>query len=210
MATSGARQVSRRRAVAWALAAVAAGGLAGWLATALRASELPSEPSLPEARSGAEAKALTRLAPRGVYVVVDTARNLLSLRRGDETLYTAVASTGSGARLIDPRDPGRGWRFDTPRGVFSITSKHVNPVWIRPDWAFLEEGLPVPSTPEERVEPGVLGRYALGFGNGYFIHGTLYTQLLGTNVTHGCIRLGDEDLEHVFRTVPRGATVLIY
>ncbi len=199
--------VTRRRAVAWAaLAAVATGGLAGWLATVLTASELPSESSPP----GADAQALSRLAPRGLYVVVDTARNRLSLRRRDEILYTAVASTGSGARLIDPRDPSRGWRFDTPRGVFSITSKHVNPVWIRPDWAFLEEGLLVPSTPEERVEPGVLGHHALGFGNGYFIHGTLYTRLLGTNVTHGCIRLGDADLEHIFKTVPLGATVLIY
>ncbi len=56
----------------------------------------------------------------------------------------------------------------------------------------------------------MLGRYALGFGNGYFIHGTLYTRLLGTNVTHGCIRLGDADLEHIFKTVPLGATVFIY
>jgi L,D-transpeptidase ErfK/SrfK len=204
------RILTPRRAVAWAaLAAVAAGGLTGWLATALTASEPPPDAS-PQGAPGADATALSRLAPRGLYVVVDTARNRLSLRRRDETLYTAIASTGSGARLIDPRDPSRGWRFDTPRGVFSITSKHVDPVWIRPDWAFLEEGLAVPSTPEARAEPGVLGRYALGFGNGYFIHGTLYTRLLGTNVTHGCIRLGDTDLEHVFTMVPLGAPVLIY
>ena len=183
------------------------GGVAGHGADRRGAAPEPSPPGAPR---GTDATALSRLAPRGLYVVVDTARNRLSLRRGGETLFTAVASTGSGARLIDPRDPSRGWRFDTPRGVFAITSKHVNPVWIRPDWAFFEEGLPLPSTPDERIEPGVLGRYALGFGNGYFIHGTLYTRLLGTNVTHGCIRLGDADLEHVFKTVPPGATVLIY
>lgn len=199
----------RPRAVARALAVVAVGGVAGWLATALTASALPA-PVAPGAVRGVDLTILARLAPRGVYIVVDTAQNRLSLRQGTETLYTAVVSTGSGARLLDPRDPRRGWRFDTPRGVFTVRSKHVNPVWIRPDWAFLEEGRPIPSRPEERAEPGVLGRYALGIGDGYFIHGTLYTRLLGTNVTHGCIRLGDADLAHVFKTVPLGATVLIY
>ena len=47
----------------------------------------------------------------------------------------------------------------------------------------------VPTNAADRVEQGVLGEYALGFGKGYFIHGTLYTRLLGKNVTHGCIRL---------------------
>lgn len=203
--------MTRGRVAGWALGVLAAGGLAGWLATSLTASELPAEPSRPEAPPRAEAvPKLARLAPLGIYIVVDTAQNRLSLRRGDKTLYTAIVSTGSGARLVDPRDPRRGWRFDTPRGVFTVRSKHVNPVWVRPDWAFLEEGLPVPSSAEERIEAGVLGQYALGLGDGYFIHGTLYTRLLGTNVTHGCIRLGDEDLEYVFRTVPLGATVFIY
>jgi len=52
------------------------------------------------------------------------------------------------------------------------------------------------------VEAGVLGDYALGFGQGYFIHGTLYTRLLGRNVTHGCIRVADKDLEKSSR-LPR-------
>jgi hypothetical protein len=203
------RATPRPRAVAWTLAAVAVVGVAGWLATALTASELPAPVPSPRSGRGAD-PALERLRPRGIYMVVDTAQNRLSLRRDGETLYTAVVSTGSGARLIDPRDPRRGWRFDTPRGVFTVRSKHVNPIWIRPDWAFLEEGLPIPSRSEDRAEFGVLGRYALGIGDGYFIHGTLYTRLLGTNVTHGCIRLGDADLMHVFKTVPLGATVLIY
>jgi L,D-transpeptidase YbiS len=189
---------------------VAAVGLTAWGATGLTASARSSPASPHRTLQATDGSGLSRLAPRGVYVVVDTGRNRLSLRRGDKTLYTAVASTGSGAWLVDPRDPARGWRFDTPRGVFAITGKHIGPVWIKPDWAFIEEGLALPSTPEERIEAGVLGRYALGFGNGYFIHGTLYTRLLGTNVTHGCIRLGDQDLEHVFKTVQAGATVIVF
>ena len=63
---------------------------------------------------------------------------------------------------------------------------------------------------EERIEAGTLGDYALGFGDGYFIHGTLYTRLLGRNVTHGCVRVGDEDLKAVFRAVSIGTKIYIY
>ena len=41
----------------------------------------------------------------------------------------------------------------------------------------------MPTNPEQRFESDVLGDYALGFGKGYFIHGTLYARLLGKNVT---------------------------
>ncbi|MCX5914317.1 MAG: L,D-transpeptidase, partial [Deltaproteobacteria bacterium] len=60
-----------------------------------------------------------------------------------------------------------------------------------------------------RVEPGMLGDYALGFGDGYFIHGTLYTRLLGKNITHGCIRVGDRDLKTLYQSAPLGTKVFI-
>jgi L,D-transpeptidase YbiS len=56
----------------------------------------------------------------------------------------------------------------------------------------------------------VLGEYALGFGKGYFIHGTLYPRLLGKNVTHGCIRLNDEDLKSVYRLARVGTPIMIF
>lgn len=154
--------------------------------------------------------ALTRLVPQGTFILVDTAQNIVSLRDGTKTLYTAVVSTGSGSRLQDPRDPEKGWIFNTPRGIFSITGKIGNPIWFKPDWAFIEEGLPIPTRQQDRAEAGVLGDYALGFGDGYFIHGTLYTRLLGTNVTHGCIRLGDKDLQYLYDYVPVGTTLIIF
>jgi L,D-transpeptidase YbiS len=33
---------------------------------------------------------------------------------------------------------------------------------------------------------------------------------MGQNVTHGCIRLGDEDLEIVYNTLQIGSKVYIY
>lgn len=152
---------------------------------------------------------LASTGPRGTYLVVDTAKNVLYMKRGDKVILTAVVSSGSGNVLEEPGGK-RKWVFDTPRGEFSITSKVENPDWVRPDWAFVEEGEDIPANWRDRVESGVLGDYALGFGNGYFIHGTLYTRLLGRNVTHGCIRVADKELEQIFRTVGVGTKVYIF
>lgn len=153
---------------------------------------------------------LASYAPAGAYIVVDTARNRLYVKRGDAVLLEAVASTGSGTILDHPDEPERRWVFDTPRGAFAVQSKLVNPAWVKPDWAFLEEGRTIPANVAERVETGTLGEYAFGFGNGYFIHGTLYTRLLGRNVTHGCIRLNDDDLRAVNRLTDIGTPLIIF
>lgn len=162
------------------------------------------------ARHATLKKKLSQLTPPGYYLIVDTAHNRLYVKRGKDTVLTAVASTGSGTILEKPDQPGSQWVFDTPRGGFSIQSRLTNPVWVKPDWAFLEEGISVPSNPAERVEQGILGDYALGFGKGYFIHGTLYPRLLGKNVTHGCIRLSDDDLKMVYKLAKVGTPLMIF
>ncbi len=149
------------------------------------------------------------LAPKGVYIVVDTGENRLYVKKGTEIVQQAVVSCGSGDVLQNPSGK-KDWVFDTPRGEFAVKSKITNPYWVKPDWAFIEEGEPIPKNPEDRVEAGSLGDYALGFGEGYFIHGTLYTRLLGRNVTHGCVRVGDKDLKEIFKIVPIGAKIFIY
>ena len=144
-----------------------------------------------------------------ISLLLDLSKNLLRVMRGNQVIHTALAATGSGKVLLDPQDPSRKWKFETPRGSFTIKNKLKKPVWIRPDWAFIEKGVPIPKDRKHRLLPNALGDYALGFGDGYFIHGALYTYLLGFNVTHGCIQLNDEDLRFVFKAVPLGATLVI-
>jgi len=161
------------------------------------------------ARNASLAARIRALAPTDDYLVIDTAGNKVTLRRGDTVRREMIASCGSGNVLDDPKS-GRRWVFDTPRGQFRIQSKLTDPVWMKPDWAFIEEGQPLPKNPADRAEAGMMGDYALGIGQGYFIHGTLYTRLLGRNVSHGCVRLGEQDLEHLFRSLPLGARVIIF
>jgi L,D-transpeptidase ErfK/SrfK len=161
-------------------------------------------------RADTLAHRLDALAPKApVYIVIDTGRNRLSLyENGAETLK-AVCSTGSGRALVDPERKRR-WVFETPRGEFFIRAKHPDPVWIKPDWAFLEVGEAIPRKLAERLAPTELGAYAMDLGDGYLIHGTLYKRALGLSVTHGCVRLGDDDLDQVYHKVRIGTPVYIY
>lgn len=155
-------------------------------------------------------KQLSQFMPNQSYILVDTARNRLYVKHQEEVVLDAIASTGSGTILDKPGEGSSQWIFDTPRGEFLVKSKLTNPTWIKPDWAFVEEGLAVPQNAADRAEQGVLGDYALGFGKGYFIHGTLYTRLLGKNVTHGCIRLNDNDLKGVYKLARVGTPIMIF
>ncbi len=154
---------------------------------------------------------LDRQAPRGRYIVIDQTHNRLYVKEQDRTVIEAICSAGSGV-VLKESDSGKGrtWVFDTPRGQFRVLSKINNPVWRKPDWAFVEEGKPVPKNPADRLEYGTLGEHALYFGNGFLIHGTLYERLLGRSVSHGCIRLGRDDLRKVFAAASIGTPIYIY
>ena len=154
-------------------------------------------------------KKIEKTRPKGLFLIVDTGRNRLTVRDGERVVREVVVSCGSGGVLEDPKG-GRTWVFDTPRGERQVRSKAKHPTWIKPDWAFIEEGEEIPRKFNDRVEEGVLGDYALGIGDGYFLHGTLYTRLLGRNVTHGCVRIGDADLEYLYKNVPLGTKVYLF
>jgi L,D-transpeptidase YbiS len=196
------------------LALVAFGGLlgAGWyLARNAPGPSAPvvDDPQALQAENRQLEKKIEKVRPKGLFLVVDTGRNRLTVHDGERVVREIVVSCGSGGVLEDPKG-GRTWVFDTPRGERQVKSQAKHPTWIKPDWAFIEEGEAIPKKYDDRVEEGVLGDYALGIGNGYFLHGTLYTRLLGRNVTHGCVRIGDADLEYLYKNVPLGTKVYLF
>jgi len=143
------------------------------------------------------------------YIVVDTENNRLTLRKGEKVLRTVVVGTGS--RQYIEEETGRNWYFESPLGSLTVLGKERNPVWIRPDWSYVEENMPIPPINDpDRLVREVLGKYALILGNGYKIHGTKWKELLGTHYTHGCVAVGDEDLEYLYKNVKIGTKVYIY
>jgi len=62
----------------------------------------------------------------------------------------------------------------------------------------------------QRKYHGVLGTFRLNLGDGYGLHGTNEPQSIGHSVSHGCVRLRNEDIETLYNIVPLGTTVYIY
>ena len=62
----------------------------------------------------------------------------------------------------------------------------------------------------QRRYKGVLGTRRLVLGDGYGIHGTNAPETIGRSVSHGCVRLKNEDIEKLYDMVPVGTPVYIY
>jgi L,D-transpeptidase YbiS len=150
-----------------------------------------------------------QLKSKKPYLVVNSSQNKMRLVVDGITVRRSKCSTGS--YILLKASGQREWLFKTPKGKFRVTVKFKNPHWYKPDWAYLEEGKTIPSIySPKRYIPNVLGDYALGFGDGYLVHGTLYKRFLGLPVTHGCVRLGDDDMKTVFNTLTHGSKIYIY
>jgi hypothetical protein len=62
----------------------------------------------------------------------------------------------------------------------------------------------------QRKYMGVLGTHRLDLGDGYGIHGTDAPESIGHSVSHGCVRLRNEDIDTLYPMVEVGTPVYIY
>lgn len=99
---------------------------------------------------------------------------------------------------------------DTPENwVTSVQRKRANPTWtptakVRREYA--EKGEPLPAVwPAGPDNP--MGLFALYIGNLYAIHGTNAPFGIGLRVSHGCVRLRNDDIKFLFENVPVGTRV---
>ena len=149
--------------------------------------------------------------PQAPYIVVDTNTNTFLMRQPEEVMREGICSTGSGKKLVWEHG-GKTWVFQTPKGKHQVIRKRDGyPQWKRPDWDFVENGEKIPSSNDpSRIEDGMLGQYAIDIGDSYMLHGTPYTRFLGMYVSHGCVRLGDADIEYLYNNSQKGTEVYIY
>lgn len=118
-------------------------------------------------------------------ILVDKSQNILILKSDEEIIKTYVVSTGK--------------NNSTPVGNFKITSKLVNPTWFKAG-AVVEPGSP----------ENILGTRWLSLDKpSYGIHGTTEPQNLGKQVTQGCVRMSNPDVEELYTIVPLDTEVVI-
>ena len=118
-------------------------------------------------------------------IFVDKSQNILILKNGDEVVKVYNVSTGE--------------NNNTPVGTFKIVSKLPDPVWFK-------SGAVVPPQSPDNV----LGTRWMGFDiAGYGIHGTTEPDKIGQQVTAGCVRMRNEEVEELYTLVPMGTPVKI-
>ena len=80
-------------------------------------------------------------------------------------------------------------KYRTPTGTFAVYRIIWNPWWIPPDspWARKEK-----ITPPGPANP--MGPVKLLFGGPYYLHGTPFTNSIGSAASHGCIRMLNDDV----------------
>lgn len=95
-------------------------------------------------------------------------------------------------------------------GIIRPGTKEFQPMILDEHIVFDNTLFIPPGGTKNRQIAGELGHFRLDLGNGYLLHGTPYAKSIGAAVTHGCIRLHDEDIEWLYENVPVGTKVYIY
>jgi lipoprotein-anchoring transpeptidase ErfK/SrfK len=137
----------------------------------------------------------------------------LQVRRRARTVITIQQSTFT-LRLFKDLKLRKSYKvavgqpaYPTPRGLFAIQSKQVNPTWSVPNspWAGELAGTSVgggsAANPLKARWMGITGSVG--------IHGTGLDASIGTRASHGCIRMHVWDVIALYNRVPIGTPVLI-
>jgi lipoprotein-anchoring transpeptidase ErfK/SrfK len=126
-------------------------------------------------------------------IVISTTSNTLTLYDHEKLVKRFDVATGTGG-------------YPTPLGTFKIVDKQEFPTWYNPHDAW-SANMP------ETIGPGPdnpLGTRAMALNaDGILIHGTPEDSSIGTNASHGCIRMHISDAEQLFTMVDVGTPVLI-
>lgn len=233
-------------------------GMSTWSASPARTQQSGENSSRVGLR-GADAVSVVPNAR--IRLEVSLRKRMLWVVDGTDTLRAVPIAVASGRTL---QYGGRRWRFRLSPGIRTVQVKRERPLWVPPDWHYVEaaqsQDLRIRTLPSRGVRlrdgrrllvldsvvgvitdgdpyfnplpvdehivfdsvlyippvgtlnrqlEGELGQYALDLGDGYLLHGTRDRTSIGTATTHGCIRMGDDDLAWVFAHTPVGAIVRV-
>jgi L,D-transpeptidase YnhG len=152
-------------------------------------SPVPLKPDLPPLGSvarylpdtSAQLKLILRLSERRVYLYQD-----------DQVLVSYPVAVGK---------PG----WETPTGTFKISHKVKNPAWESP----LEKGVFVPPGPGNPLGDRLIVFAELGSKGFVGFHGTPNESLIGRAVSHGCVRMRNNDIRALFERVKVNTPVIV-
>jgi lipoprotein-anchoring transpeptidase ErfK/SrfK len=132
-------------------------------------------------------KAIAKLRSR---LVVDLSEARVYVYWGDKLLSSYPVAVGQ---------PG----WETPKGSFKVLQKQRNPVWLQPITGELFPTGPNNPLGDRWISFWSDEQHRIGF------HGTNKEQLVGQPVSHGCLRMKNEDIRALYEQVAVGTSVVV-
>jgi len=127
----------------------------------------------------------------GMWVTIDKSARILTVYVDDKAIMKYPVAVGSSITL-------------TPEGKFSFVVKAVNPRWGGGGYAEPIAG-GAPNNPLGKRWMGL----SVGGGGSYGVHGNVSPYSIGTNASHGCIRMINSDVEYLYDFIEVGTPVWI-
>nr|WP_230966388.1 L,D-transpeptidase family protein [Nostoc sp. NZL] len=131
-----------------------------------------------------------RLADAKTQVVVDLSDRRTYVYAGDEVIASYPIAIGK-----------KGW--ETPTGSFQVIHMRHYPIWRHPITGKVFEAGTDSPLGDRWIGFWSDGRNEIGF------HGTPEIDLVGTAVSHGCLRMRNSDVRLLYEQVSLGTTVLV-
>jgi L,D-transpeptidase ErfK/SrfK len=94
-----------------------------------------------------------------------------------------------------------GW--ETPTGTFQVLEMETNPTWVHPI-----TGIAVPPGSDNPLGVAWIGFLSNEAGEIGF-HGTNQEELIGEAVSHGCLRMRNEDVKALYSQIAMGTPVIV-
>ncbi|WP_442937059.1 L,D-transpeptidase [Nostoc sp.] len=131
-----------------------------------------------------------RLADAKTQVVVDLSDRRTYVYAGDEVIASYPIAVGK-----------KGW--ETPTGSFQVIHMRHYPIWRHPITGKVFKAGTDSPLGDRWIGFWSDGRNEIGF------HGTPDIDLVGTAVSHGCLRMRNSDVRLLYEQVSLGTTVLV-
>ncbi len=126
-------------------------------------------------------------SPQPVSTTVPESGTRLVVKLRDRHVYLYKDDKVLGQYLLAVAQEG----WETPTGTFKILDMEQNPSWVHPI-----TGIETPPGPDNPLGKAWIGFWTDGKTEIGF-HGTNQEELIGQAVSHGCLRMRNEDVEEI-------------
>jgi lipoprotein-anchoring transpeptidase ErfK/SrfK len=174
----------------------------GWMQ--ILGDETPAKPKLKKVKANINTSPIAR---KLIAFEEGVAPGTIIIDNSDRRLYHVISKGMAVSYGISVGRDGFRWT-----GVEVVSAKAEWPTWNPPEEMRIREakkGHILPETMEGGID-NPLGARAMYLGSSeYRIHGTNQPSSIGRAMSSGCIRMANEDVEHLYATVKVGTKVIV-